>query len=72
MADENTYIYNALVLFVRLVNKLLPTLRVNCVRRYFWLDSTIVLAWLSSPASKWKTFVVYEVGKVQQFSAVKE
>ncbi|CAI6367665.1 unnamed protein product [Macrosiphum euphorbiae] len=62
----------AAVLLVRLVNKILPSLRVNCVRRYFWSDSTIVLAWISSPASKWKTFVAHRVGEVQQFSAVTE
>ncbi|XP_008178365.1 uncharacterized protein LOC103307816 [Acyrthosiphon pisum] len=62
----------AAVLLVRLVHKILPSLRVNCVRRYFWSDSTIVLAWISSPASKWKTFVAHRVGEVQQFSAITE
>ncbi|KAL4083194.1 hypothetical protein QTP88_028524 [Uroleucon formosanum] len=44
----------------------------NFVRRYFWSDSTIVLAWISSPASKWKTFVAHRVGEVQQFSSSTE
>ncbi|KAL4148855.1 hypothetical protein QTP88_003000 [Uroleucon formosanum] len=62
----------AAVLLVRLVNKILPSLRINFVRRYFWSDSTIVLAWISSPASKWKTFVAHRVGEVQQFSSATE
>jgi len=62
----------AAVLLVRLVNKILPSLRINFVRRYFWSDSTIVLAWISSPAPKWKTFVSHRVGEVQQFSSATE
>lgn len=62
----------AAVLLVHLVNKILPSLQINYIRRYFWSDYTIVLAWISSAASKWKTFVSHRVGEVQQFSAAIE
>ncbi|XP_057656756.1 uncharacterized protein LOC130894159 [Diorhabda carinulata] len=35
---------------------------------FYWCDSTIVLAWISSESSKLKTFVANRVSKIQTFS----
>ncbi|GFW11238.1 integrase catalytic domain-containing protein [Trichonephila clavipes] len=35
----------------------------------FYTDSTIVLAWVGSHASRWKTFVANRVAKIQTFSS---
>ena len=32
-----------------------------------WTDSTIVLSWLSKPASSWQTFIRYRISKIQSF-----
>ena len=34
-----------------------------------WTDSTIVLSWLSKPASSWQTFIRNRISKIQSFSS---
>lgn len=54
----------AAVLLVRLVEKIVPCLQINTQNKYFWSDSSIVLAWVNSPSSRWKTFVAHRVGEI--------
>ncbi|CAL1285545.1 unnamed protein product [Larinioides sclopetarius] len=39
------------------------------VRNSFFTDSTIVLAWIGSHSSRWKTLVANRVGKIQNLSS---
>lgn len=42
----------AAVILVRLYNKVIPKLGIQIQRRYFWSDSSIVLAWVTSPSTR--------------------
>lgn len=33
---------------------------------YFWTDSTIILSWIASPSTKWKTFDAHRVNDIQE------
>ncbi|GFU64558.1 integrase catalytic domain-containing protein [Trichonephila clavipes] len=48
----------------RIVSELYPTSQTQ-----FYTDSTIVLAWVGSHASRWKTFVANRVAKIQTLSS---
>ncbi|CAI6372181.1 unnamed protein product [Macrosiphum euphorbiae] len=56
----------AAVLLVRLAKKIIPKLRIKITREYYWSDSSIVLAWINAPSSRWKTFVAHRVGEIQE------
>jgi len=62
----------AAVLLCRLSNKIIPKLKLNINRRYFLTDSTIVIAWISSPSSKWNVFVAHQLGEIQDLTSVHE
>lgn len=62
----------AAVILARLANKVLPKLKLNIKARYFWTDSSITLAWIKSPSSKWKTFVSHRVGEIQDITSLNE
>ncbi|CAI6369690.1 unnamed protein product [Macrosiphum euphorbiae] len=47
----------AAVLLARLADKIIPKLNITINKKHFWPDSTIVLAWINSPSTRWKTFV---------------
>lgn len=55
----------AALLLVRLASKLLPKLQLNIKKWCFWTDSTIVIFWISSSSTKWKTFVAHRVSEIQ-------
>lgn len=55
----------AALLLARLATKLIPKIQLDVKRRYFWTDSTIILSWISSPSTKWKTFVAHRVSEIQ-------
>ena len=38
----------------------------------FWTDSMVVLAWLKSPAARWKTFVANRVNHIQEITKVED
>jgi hypothetical protein len=38
----------------------------------FWTDSMVVLAWLKSPAARWKTFVANRVNHIQETTNVED
>jgi hypothetical protein len=58
------------VLLVELIDKILPVVNVenNCV--HLWTDSTIVWSWISSPATRWITFVANGVAHIQETTNV--
>ncbi|XP_076659887.1 uncharacterized protein LOC143363169 [Halictus rubicundus] len=55
----------AAVLLARLMNFVSSALDLRDASCYCWTDSTVVLAWLQSHPSKWKTFVANRVADVQ-------
>ncbi|GFV17539.1 integrase catalytic domain-containing protein [Trichonephila clavipes] len=58
----------ACVLLAQLVKKIHSTLRLNISDIVLHTDSTIVLAWLNTPANRLKTFVANRVVKVQELT----
>ncbi|GFX91594.1 integrase catalytic domain-containing protein [Trichonephila clavipes] len=56
------------VLLAQLVKKIRSTLRLNISDIVLHTDSTIVLAWLNTPANRLKTFVANRVAKVQELT----
>jgi len=42
----------AALLLARLASKIIPKLHVKISKSYFWSDSKIVLAWITSPSTK--------------------
>ena len=55
------------VLGVKLLKIVKDSLPSFSPQLFGWTDSTIVLAWLSSPPGRWSTFVANRVSKVQSF-----
>jgi len=56
----------------RLADKIITKLKMNISQRTFWTDSSIVLAWISSPSAQWKTFVAHRVGEIQEITSISE
>ncbi|CAK9832817.1 hypothetical protein ANTRET_LOCUS9598 [Anthophora retusa] len=54
-------------LLAQLVKKIRASIDMAC-EEYYWCDSTIVLAWISSPSKQWKTFVANRVAEIQRLS----
>jgi hypothetical protein len=57
------------LLLVQLIQKTVPALNLKIARILLWTDSTIVLSWLATSATKWKTFVANIVFQVQELTA---
>jgi hypothetical protein len=53
----------------QLIQKTVPALNMKIDRILLWTDSTIVLSWLATSASKWKTFVANRVSQIQELTA---
>jgi len=47
-------------------------LKMSFNKTRFWTDSMIVLAWLKSPAARWKTFVANRVNHIQETTSVED
>jgi len=62
----------AAVLLARLASKYPPSLHLPIKKRFFWSDSMVVLAWISSQSSKWKTFVANRVGEIHERTLIHE
>ncbi|KAL4096396.1 hypothetical protein QTP88_021358 [Uroleucon formosanum] len=41
-------------------------------KKYYWSDSKVVLAWIASESSRWKTFVGHRVGEIQELTVMSE
>lgn len=62
----------AAVLLVRLMKKIIPCLQLNTQNKYYWSDSSIVLSWVNSPSSRWKTFVAHRVGEIHDYTTASQ
>lgn len=60
----------AALLLSRLASRIIPNLNLKISKSYFWSDSSIVLAWITSPSNKWKTFVAHRVGEIQERTSI--
>ncbi|XP_060846095.1 uncharacterized protein LOC132925744 [Rhopalosiphum padi] len=60
----------AALLLSRLSSKIVPKLNLKISKSYFWSDSNIVLSWITSPSTKWKTFVAHRVGEIQERTSI--
>lgn len=60
------------MLLATLANKVLNNLNLNINKKYFWTDSTIVISWLQSESSRWKTLVANRVSEIQSLTNVSE
>jgi len=47
-------------------------LKISFNKIRFWTDSMVVLAWLGSPAARWKTFVANRVSHIQETTTVED
>ncbi|XP_050535012.1 uncharacterized protein LOC126902032 [Daktulosphaira vitifoliae] len=62
----------AALLLARLSYNVMEQLKFNIIKKYFWTNSNIALAWISSPSTNWKTFVAHRVGEIQNLSCPSE
>jgi len=53
-------------------DKILPVLKVEINTIYLWTESTIVLSWISSPASRRNTFVANREACIQETTNVSD
>lgn len=56
---------NAAVLLANLMNKVKEALKIPDIQQQAWTDSEIVLHWLASHPSRWKTYVAHRVADIQ-------
>ena len=54
------------VLLARLLTSTQKELGLHGIRTVAWTDSSVVLAWTKSHASRWKTFVAHRVAEIQR------
>jgi hypothetical protein len=57
------------LLLAQLIQKTVLALNWKIDRILLWTNSTIVLSWLATSATKWKTFVANRVSQIQELTA---
>jgi len=57
------------LLLAQLIQKTVLALNLKIYRILLWTDSTNVLSWLATSASKWKIFVANRVSQIQELTA---
>jgi len=62
----------AAVILARMIYKYAPILQMKISKKYYWSDSKVVLAWIASESSRWKTFVGHRVGEIQELTVMSE
>jgi len=60
------------VLLTYLMNKVITSLNLKVQQKFYWTDSTIVLAWIGSPSRKWQVFVANRISNIQDNSSPSE
>lgn len=58
------------VLLAQLSVKVVESLNIQFDRSYFWTDSRIALAWITSESKRWTTFVANRVGEIQKLTDI--
>lgn len=56
------------VLLTKLMKKVSSSLDIEIAAKYYWTDSTIVLAWIAAEPRCWKTFVCNRTSEIQSLS----
>ena len=56
------------LLLAQLIQKTVPALILKIDRNLLWTDSMIVLSWLATSTSKWKTFVAKRVSQIKEYT----
>lgn len=59
----------AVLLLAKLLTKVRLSFKFPISRTILWTDSSIVLSWLKSPASRWATFVANRVSEVHELTS---
>ncbi|XP_050522348.1 uncharacterized protein LOC126894980 [Daktulosphaira vitifoliae] len=54
------------------MSKYAPKLQLPINEYFYWTDSTLVLNWLLSPSSRWKTFMGNKVSEIQELTSVSQ
>lgn len=62
----------AAVLLARLISKYSPSLNLPIKETHCWSDSTVVLSWISSQSSRWKTFVAHRIGEIHELTSISQ
>ncbi|XP_072763744.1 uncharacterized protein [Anoplolepis gracilipes] len=60
------------VLLVNLMDRVITSLKLEVQKKFYWTDSTIVLAWISSLSRKWQVFVANRVSDIHDKSSPSE
>ncbi|KAF0717060.1 Integrase catalytic domain-containing protein [Aphis craccivora] len=58
----------AAVLLSKLIKKFVPSLRIKIERTFLWTNSKVVLSWIASEVSRWKTLVANRVGEIHNLT----
>lgn len=59
---------NAAVLLAELMQTVEDALQIEKLPKILWTDSTIVLSWIASPPTRWKTYVANRVARIQSLT----
>jgi len=51
-------------LLTKLTKKIVTKLNIQVNEKYFWINSTVILAWIKSSSDKWITFFAPRVGEI--------
>ncbi|XP_050521830.1 uncharacterized protein LOC126894684 [Daktulosphaira vitifoliae] len=62
----------AALLAARFMSKYAPKLQLPINEYFYWTDSRLILNWLLSPSSRWKTFVGNRVSEIQELTSVSQ
>ncbi|XP_036144286.1 uncharacterized protein LOC118646100 [Monomorium pharaonis] len=57
------------VLLANLMNRVISSLNMETLPKYFWTDSMIVVAWIRSTPRKWQTFVANRISEIHDKSS---
>lgn len=60
------------VLLVNLMERMINYLDLKWRQKFYWTDSTIVLAWIGSPAKRWQVFVANRISNIHDKTSPSE
>ncbi|XP_071652185.1 uncharacterized protein [Temnothorax longispinosus] len=63
---------SAALLLAELMDKTSKTLELMDIQRFYWLDASIVLNWISSQSRRWSVFVSNRVGEIQRLTEISD